>query len=637
MMLRDRSGAPIVLEEQIGSGGEGSVHPVVQRPGILAKMFRRPDGTRLEKLSVMLSISRRQLPFCAWPFDVVRDATGQVVGFLMEQVADGVEVHQVYGPGSRMSVFPEWDWRHLVSAATNLARAVASVHVQAVVIGDINQSSVMVKADTTVKLIDCDSFQVEASGKCFPCTVAVPTYTPPELQEQPLQSVKRTPDHDAFGLAVMVFQLLFMGRHPFAGRGPGDMTMERAVKERHFYFSRLRPEPGFTPPPYALSLADVGPRVTALFERAFRPEPAGARRPTAAEWVQALEELRHEVVRCGVVSSHYHRRGQQCPWCRIEGAGGPSQFLPTGAGPAFAFDIPAAWAAIEAVRPPGPAARLQEPRVRIRQATRGAWLLMVARCLCLVAGLAGAVLAVVAWQLYLVPGTGAFWGGAASAIVGLWAGAAWEPPKRMQTRFRSATSQWQAIAARWAEEAGDSGFQRRLAELRQMRTDLETMPAQRQAWLAKLEREVKRSQLDHYLHRFTIQSASIHAVGPTRKAMLIRYGVDTARGATWNALMSVPGIGDALAANVMAWRHRLESSFRLDPARGVDPRDVATLDQEIARERARLASRLSSGPNQLRAEAGSVRAARESLKTAVENARQEFARAEADRKLLRTR
>ena len=83
-----------------------------------------------------------------------------------------------------------------------------------------------------MRLIGCDSFQITAGGRCFTCDVGVPMFTPPELQERSLTGVIRSENHDNFGLAVVIFQVLFMGSHPFAGRRPGggDMPIEQAIK-----------------------------------------------------------------------------------------------------------------------------------------------------------------------------------------------------------------------------------------------------------------------------------------------------------------------------------------------------------------------------------------------------------------------
>jgi len=47
------------------------------------------------------------------------------------------------------------------------------------------------------------------------------------------RGLERSAGHDAFGLAVLLFHLLFMGRHPFAGRSlAGEMTIQYAGRLR---------------------------------------------------------------------------------------------------------------------------------------------------------------------------------------------------------------------------------------------------------------------------------------------------------------------------------------------------------------------------------------------------------------------
>ena len=83
-----------------------------------------------------------------------------------------------------------------------------------------------------------DSFQVSADGKTYRCEGGFPEYTPPELQGVAFRDVDRAQDHDCFGLAIVIFQLLFMGRHPFSGAylGAGEMPLERAIREFRFAY-----------------------------------------------------------------------------------------------------------------------------------------------------------------------------------------------------------------------------------------------------------------------------------------------------------------------------------------------------------------------------------------------------------------
>ena len=121
-------------------------------------------------------------------------------------------------------------------------------------------------------LIDCDWYQIADGARLFTCDVGVPHFTAPELQGQSFRGLQRTPQHDAFGLAVLVFHLLFMGRHPFAGRylGKGDMPVERAIKEGRFAYGPHADGVQMTPPPHSLRLSQVPDEIAGLFERAFQ-------------------------------------------------------------------------------------------------------------------------------------------------------------------------------------------------------------------------------------------------------------------------------------------------------------------------------------------------------------------------------
>ena len=72
------------------------------------------------------------------------------------------------------AAFPDASWAFLVRTARNLAAAFDVVHRHGHVIGDVNQGNVVVSRKATVRLIDCDSFQVTHLGHTYPCRVGVP-------------------------------------------------------------------------------------------------------------------------------------------------------------------------------------------------------------------------------------------------------------------------------------------------------------------------------------------------------------------------------------------------------------------------------------------------------------------------------
>jgi DNA-binding helix-hairpin-helix protein with protein kinase domain len=325
----------VPLGDLIGVGGEGRVFGVTTRPGIAAKIYHDAPlaDDQAQKLRAMLELDASQLaPIAAWPHDMLFDVRGKrPCGILLGRIDDARQLHELYGATARARHFPHAHWHHLVLAARNAAAAFEALHARGVVVGDVNQGNLLVDREMCVRFIDCDSFQIATDAKLFGCPVGTPHFTPPELQSVTLSQVARTPQHDAFGLAILIFHLLFVGRHPFAGRfrGEGDMHIERAIAERRFAFSHRNDETQFDPPPASLNLADLPPSMGQMFERAFRTSPgSGDQRPSPREWVLALEDLLKKRKECKIDPTHvYFGEAEGCPWCRIETAGGPSFFV----------------------------------------------------------------------------------------------------------------------------------------------------------------------------------------------------------------------------------------------------------------------------------------------------------------------
>ena len=354
-------GKPLRLGQRIGKGGEGEVFALADEPSRAVKLYTISDlATREAKVAAML---RKNLAASsgniAFPVAAVRDKAGRFKGFLMPLVRGHLPIFELYSPGARKQSFPKADYRFLVRAALNAARAVAAVHKAGCVIGDINHSGILISGESaTAALIDADSFQVVDGVERYLCRVGVPDYTPPELQGISLSSVVRTPNHDAFGLAIVVFLMLAMGRHPFVGRyTKGEMPIEKAIAEFRFAFSQMR-DVGMTPPPGANSLMDFTPSIAAAFESAFS-RASRDNRPTSSQWVSLLEEFERSLKPCTDNRLHsYSSTASACPWCRMEKALRIALFLPDYTGgftdplSGVAFNLAVLWAQVEAVRLP---------------------------------------------------------------------------------------------------------------------------------------------------------------------------------------------------------------------------------------------------------------------------------------------
>jgi DNA-binding helix-hairpin-helix protein with protein kinase domain len=220
----------------------------------------------------------------------------------MRKVVGAKPMHQLCTPGDRKTEFPEAHFRFLVRVALNFTRAVASIHTLGAVIGDINESGALVDQKGLVTVIDSDSFQYRSGGQLYRCRVGKAEYTPTELQGQSLEKVDRTVDHDGFGLAVIIFEILFMGRHPFSGiyTGTGNQrTISEAIQEGRFAYSQRKSLTQMEPPPHVPVLTDIPIDMATAFQRAFGLRALKVEaRPTAAEWVPLLEKMERSIIEC---------------------------------------------------------------------------------------------------------------------------------------------------------------------------------------------------------------------------------------------------------------------------------------------------------------------------------------------------
>jgi serine/threonine protein kinase len=324
------------LGQLVAAGGEGRIFTVARDPALVAKIYHHPTPQQAEKLKAMLSHPpepKQTNILIAWPTDRVLDTTGRCVGFLMPRInqEDNVPLFKLYNPKDRSQTAPGSSWRYLLQTATNLASAVAVLHEGGYVVGDLNESNVLVSNSALVTLVDCDSMQVPSdNGKTFRCLVGKLDYTPPELQGKDFEQIDRIPDHDNFGLAVLIFMLLMEGVHPFLGSPPNRGTAplpEANIRDGCWPYS---PSSRLNPPPYALPLSTLPLALQDLMQRCFmHGSNALQQRPTAREWHTALREAQQHLSQCGQNELHwYSDHLTTCPWCERKSTKGIEPFPP---------------------------------------------------------------------------------------------------------------------------------------------------------------------------------------------------------------------------------------------------------------------------------------------------------------------
>jgi cellulose biosynthesis protein BcsQ len=338
-LRRASDGSALALGEMIHKGGEGFIYSIEGDSAIVAKIYQQPTADRTNKLRAMLanppvepSRTPNHVSFC-WPMDTVQDESGSVLGFIMPFVEPvrSAPLSRVYHPGARKKLARGITWEYLLRTATNLTSVVGALHERGYVVGDLNDTNILVSDTALVTLVDCDSMQVRGnSSATYRCMVGRPEYTPPELHHTVLATVERATYHDAFALAVLIFQLLMEGMHPFQSKwlGSGEPPeLSEHIRLGDWMFAGSK---GLSPPKYALPLNVLPPAIQWLMVESFveghrRPES----RPSAEKWHAALLSASASLRTCSKNEQHrFSNHLTECPWCHRTAAGLPDPFPP---------------------------------------------------------------------------------------------------------------------------------------------------------------------------------------------------------------------------------------------------------------------------------------------------------------------
>ncbi len=639
-------GQLIQVGSELGRGGEGSVHAVLGDHKRVAKLYNyhhMPDGAKQSKLRVMAAAADDQLlTYAAWPVETLHKThNGPVVGFLMPLVAGRAPVHTLYSPAHRRQDYPEVAWDFLLFVARNMAAAFAAIHSHGHVLGDVNQGNVMVGKDSKVVLIDCDSFQINSNGESHLCKVGVSHFTPPELQGlSSFDGVKRTSNHDNFGLALLIFHILFGGRHPYSGvplrKGVADV-LETDIKAFRYAYARDAQSRGIAPPPKCISLSLVPASIGAMFELAFTERGAQAARPTAQEWVSTLDALRTHLKRCAKIGMHIYPDHQDlCPWCALE-SHGIVYFIDLSLGfttTANNFSLIQVWATINSMPAPSPVpmpniASISVTPTPLPPGIDRAGQTIVVRVLvvCVAIGLFAAAPA--AW-LFIVIGAWIAW---------KLSGSFGESKRNAERTTRcaaldAARRDFNVLDSRAKQEIGSDRFAEKKQELTRLRDEYHALPAKEQSEMDGLRATAEARQKHQFLDRCFIDVATISGVGSARKAALQSFGIETAADVDWHKVLAVHGFGEVLTRAVVDWKKSCERRFVFDLSNAVSEADKNAIRARIAARRRAIESALASGATELKRIQAEGIAKANTLTPILESAARKVAQAQADLSLL---
>ncbi|MBE0508234.1 MAG: kinase [Marinospirillum sp.] len=286
------------LGELLAKGGEGEVYPLANRKDVLVKLYHpeqlQKRGAELEKkVEAMRAVSQlRQQKGVSWPLISAYDANQRWIGYAMYR-AQGKPMFYLAHALLYKKHFPGLDRRGLVDYLIQLVQHLRVLHSQGVMVGDYNLHNILCDPGSDeVTLIDCDSYQIQVNGQHYPNPVGSADLTPKEHQGKSFSSLVRTPESEAFSLAIIFFKCLVLGRHPYDIVGGEDPVTN--LKRGNFAYGIGNK--GIPKGDWYNIWSHMPHRLKSLFIQTFTEgadDPS--KRATPVEWLEALRRYRKEM------------------------------------------------------------------------------------------------------------------------------------------------------------------------------------------------------------------------------------------------------------------------------------------------------------------------------------------------------
>src|SRR5262249_21789475 len=166
--------------------------------------------------------------------------------------------------------------------------------------------------------------------------------------------------------------------------------------------------------------------------------------------------------------------------------------------------------------------------------------------------------------------------------------------RTLDTSIQIKYDEWSKLAKNFQLQ-----FVAKLKDMEDAKKHHESLSNSRAQELDQLERARRAEQQKDFLEGHFIKDYKIDGIGRGRRATLLSYGIETFYDVTRQSVDQVPGFGAALTSALVACRYRIESQFRFDPNKGVNPAVIATIDHKYALQRIPIEKLLQAGPHEL--------------------------------------
>lgn len=335
IQLQDESGAIYQIGKLIKSGGAGSVSHINNAPKQVSKIYhdKIDKAYYLKKITAMQALKPTLKPVTvnntpiiqlAWPEARLYNNQKQFVGFVMPEldVKNTIELEYILQERQAKAHGLPTGMGAKVSLAYNLCSLIDALHQQGHRVIDMKPLNLrFYKASLYMSLLDCDGFSIQGENTRYPAGQFTVEYLAPEFQNKQVVPENQEERQDRFALAVIIFQLLNFGIHPFSG-SPKNDTVPTDIPRRiagNFYAYGIKAHNLITPNMVSghKHLPDTLRR---LFDKAFSGAPS--QRPSAKAWANALYDYaqpeKQQMLVCKNDNNHQHFSGKACAACARE-------------------------------------------------------------------------------------------------------------------------------------------------------------------------------------------------------------------------------------------------------------------------------------------------------------------------------
>jgi len=283
--VRMMDGQGVTLGKELAKGGEGAVFEIIGRNEV-CKIYHAHKLTLGRQQKMQLMLTRRLTdPAICWPQTLVLDRHKTFRGYVMSRAFGRPLAHSLFTPKPWLQKHSDWNRRRSVRLSISIVKHIMYLHQQNVLLGDINPLNILLKDEATQYLVDTDSYQIEG----FPCPVGTVNFTPPEIQGADFRTFLRSPEHELFAVATLIFMILMPGKSPYSHQG-GESGYSN-IKQMHFpYPLGENHSKGVPLGPWRFCWSHLSYDIKEGFHRSFHSDYRYKPRVKLGEWLSLLRD-----------------------------------------------------------------------------------------------------------------------------------------------------------------------------------------------------------------------------------------------------------------------------------------------------------------------------------------------------------